>query len=55
MTTKMVLPRQEMMEAAQKAKREQREVKIWEQENPHTGRILSVMRGEHSHVVLIVR
>ena len=52
MTTKVTLPRNEMMAAARRAQAERRDVRIFEQENTTRGRIIRVLRGRH---ILITR
>ena len=52
---KITVPRAEMMAEAQKAKSEHREIKIFEAENPHHGRILRTMPSDEGHVILIMR
>ena len=49
--TNITAPRAEMQAIAEEAKAQRREVRIFEQERPHRGRILRVMHG----AILIMR
>lgn len=52
---KITLPRAQMMAEARRAKAAGQTVKIFEQEHPHTGRILKIVPAVSEHVILIMR